>query len=159
MVNKVGTFLLMIFILNLGYAQESDLATEAELQPWIDAEKESVRAKTGDVISVDLLSVSDDHKQEFETWVADVLYDALYKSDNPMKKAQLNAVRWFEPMSQNEDGSWSYCWIMDPIIPKTVYDIELFLKQELGADEAKMQWEKYLSMVTQQQVLLRQTDK
>lgn len=60
-----------------------------------------------------------------------------------MKKDQLKVTRWLEPAHQNEDKTWTYVWIMDPIIPNTDYDIPTFLNMEYGEEKGKEHWAKY----------------
>ena len=88
-----------------------------------------------------------------------MLYSALNKSDSEMKKAQLKATRWLEPVRQNKDSTWTYSWIMDPIIPNTNYDISTFLELEYGKDLGQKYWVMYLSFMAAdpQIITLKQT--
>jgi hypothetical protein len=140
--------------------QEEKMASSKELQKWIKKDKESTRAKTGDNILVVIVKVKDESKQEFELWIKDVLYSALNKSKSEMKKAQLKATRWLEPVRQNEDSTWTYSWIMDPLIPNTNYDIPRFLDLEYGEELGKKHWEKYMTFMAElpQTMVLKQTD-
>lgn len=141
------------------YGQDEKMASSEELQKWIAKDKESTRAKTDDNILIVIVKVKDEAKQEFETWIKDVLYSALYKSESEMKKAQLKATRWLEPVRQNQDSTWTYSWIMDPLIPKTNYDIPVFLNSEYGEELGKKHWEKYMAFMAEppQAVVLKQT--
>ncbi|MBK9335619.1 MAG: hypothetical protein IPM98_03115 [Lewinellaceae bacterium] len=76
-------------------------------------------------------------KSEFEQWVKDVFYPALRKSESPMHEAQLNATRWLEPAGQNEDKTWTYAWIMDPVVPKADYDIPTLLNTAYGEEKVR----------------------
>ncbi len=142
------------------YAQDGNGASSEELQQWIAKEKESTRAHTNDRILVVIVKVKNDAKQEFESWIEDVLYSALYNSTSEMKKAQLKDTRWLVPVSPNSDSTWTYSWIMDPIIPKTNYDIPRFLNNEYGEEMGKKHWEKYMTFMAEppQTLYLRQTD-
>lgn len=101
----------------------------AQTRPYITP------AKPGETVLVVVAAIKPEKKAEYETWMKDVMYAALYKSQNPVKKEQLKVTRWLKPVRQNADSTWTYSFIMDPIIPKTDYDIPTFLKQEYG--EAK----------------------
>ncbi len=141
-------------------AQEGKKATSAELQKWIALDKEETRAANDQQVLIVLVQVKEESKDDFDAWIKDVLYAALYKSKSEMKKAQLNAVRWMEPVRQNEDGTWTYSWIMDPIILGTNYDIIPFLTSEYGEEEGMKHWDKYLTFMAAQpqSIMLKQTD-
>jgi hypothetical protein len=136
------------------------MADSKELQKWIKSNKETNRAKTSDKILVVIVNVKGELKNEFDIWVKDVLYDALYKSKSEMKKAQLKTVRWLEPVRQNRDSTWTYSWIMDPIIPNTDYDILTFLEKEYGKELGQKHWDKYLTFMASEPslVTLKQTN-
>jgi hypothetical protein len=142
------------------FAQEQEQASSAELQKWIALEKEETRANYSDLVLVVIVKVKDESKKDFETWVDEVLYNALNNSESEMKKAQLKATRWLEPTKQNGDGSWTYSWIMDPVIPKTNYDIQPFLINEYGEKAGKDHWQKYLTFMAgpPQSYMFTQTD-
>lgn len=105
--------------------------------------REQMRAKYGDEVLIVVTYVKDESKSDFEKWINDVLYAALNKTKNPMKIDQLKVTRWLVPTHQNEDKTWTYVWIMDPIIPNTDYDIPTFLNKEYGEEKGKEHWEKY----------------
>jgi hypothetical protein len=107
--------------------------------------KEQTRAKTGDEVWVIVNYVKENSKPEFEQWIKDVFYPALHKSKDSMTKEQLNATRWLEPARQNEDKSWTYVWIMDPVVPNADYDITSLLNKAYGEEKGKAHWEKYQS--------------
>lgn len=139
---------------------QEEMATSEELQEWIGKDKESTRAKNGDQVLIVIIQVKSASKQDFDAWIEDVLYAALHSTDSEMKMAQLKATRWLTPVSQNADGTWTYSWIMDPVIPKTNYDIPRFLNLEYGEELGNVHWQKYLSFlaVPPQAYVLQQTD-
>ena len=105
-------------------------------------------AKPDQTVLVVVTDIKNDKKAEYESWIKDVLYAALYKSQNPMKKDQLTVTRWMRPVRQNADSTWTYAFIMDPAIPKTDYDIPTFLKQEYGEEKGNRyanQYETFLA--------------
>lgn len=135
----VSIFTLMITFFFLSCGQETkNLNSDTQPLP-----REQMRAKNGDEVLIIVTYVKDELKPEFEKWISDVLYAALNKTTNPMKKDQLKVTRWLEPAHQNEDKTWTYVWIMDPIIPNTDYDIPTFLNQEYGEEKGKEHWAKY----------------
>lgn len=140
--------------------QDGKMASSDELQKWIQLDKEATRAKTDEQILMVIVKIKNKSKGEFETWIKDVLYSALNNSESEMKKAQLKATRWLEPVGQNKDSTWTYSWIMDPIIPNTNYDIPVFLNKEYGEEIGKKHWDTYLTFMAEepQAIVLRQTN-
>lgn len=150
--------LMLMWNLN-AYCQDEKMASSEELQKWIEKDKESTRAKTDDQILIVIVKVKNESKEAFEAWIKNVLYSALYKSESEMKKAQLKTTRWLEPVMQNEDSTWTYSWIMDPIIPETNYDIPKFLNNEYGEELGNKHWVEYLTFMAgpPQGIVLKQT--
>lgn len=139
------TTLCTLFISFLFFACGQDAPKSNSQIKAVTTATELLRAKTGDEVWIIVSYIKNDKKSEFDMWIKDVLYAALYKSTNPMKKDQLKVTRWLEPIRQNEDKSWTYAWIMDPIIPNTDYDIPTFLNKEYGEVKGKEHWAKYES--------------
>lgn len=142
------------------YSQIKEVADSRVLQKWIKSNKELNRAKPTETIFIVIVNVKKESKKEFDSWVKDVLYAALYNSKSEMKKAQLKTVRWLEPIRQNADSTWTYSWIMDPVIPQTDYEIDAFLEKEYGSELGRQHWNKYLTfMATEPKVIaLKQTN-
>lgn len=140
--------------------QDETMAGSEELQMWLEKDKASTRAKNDEMVFIVVVKVKNESKQEFEKWIKDVLYSALYKSESEIKMAQLKATRWLEPVEQNEDSTWTYSWIMDPLIPKTNYDILKFLNSAYGEELAEEHWKKYLTFMATppQSIVLKQTN-
>ena len=156
----LNVFFLLLITTSIAVAQSDSKASSEELQKWINLEKEETRAKYGESVLIVIIKVKDESKIDFDKWIEEVLYKALYNSESDMKKAQLKATRWLEPTRQNQDGTWTYSWIMDPIIPNTNYDIELFLVKEYGEEIGKAHWQKYLTFMADQPQshMLKQTN-
>jgi hypothetical protein len=118
------------------------------------------RAKTNDHVLLVVLTIKPTAKADFDSWVKDILYKALYQSKSEMKKAQLkgNPVAG-TPVRQNADSTWTYSWIMDPVIPNTDYDILTFLKNEYGNETGEKHWQTYLTFMAREPIIvgLKQT--
>lgn len=123
--------------------------------------KEQMRAKTGEEVWIIVTYVKEASKSEYEQWIKDIFYPALQQSKNPMNKAQLNATRWLEPAGQNEDKTWTYTWIMDPVVPKGDYDIPTLLNTAYGEEKGKAYWAKYETFWAKpvEMHVLKQTEK
>ena len=156
------TFLIFSFLcLCLTVQAQVTEATPADLQKWIKTDKQRNRAALNDHVLLVVVSVKPEMKTEFDAWIKNVLYAALYRSKSEMKKAQLKTVRWLEPLRQNADSTWTYSWIMDPVIPNTDYDIPTFLNNEYGIEEGMKHWNTYLTFLAREPMVvgLMQTDK
>lgn len=142
-------------------SSQIDSAHVEHLQKWVKKDKMSTRAKEGEKVLIVTVNVKHPLKEDFEKWINDVLYQALENSESLMKKAQLKATRWLEPVKINKDSTWTYTWIMDPIIPNTNYDIQKFLILEYGEDLGKQHWENYKLFMAAppKSSILRQTRK
>ena len=137
---KLKSIILFLIIVAFFSCKDETKNTKSDV---IAPAKETMRAKTGDDVLIVVSYIKNESKAEFEKWIKDVLYAALNKTSSQMKKDQLMRTRWLEPAQQNEDKSWTYVWIMDPIIPNTDYDISTFLNKEYGEEKGKIYWAKY----------------
>lgn len=135
---SICVVIITAFLLACGQETKTPSATAAPT-------KEQMRAKTGEEVWVIVTHVKGDQKPAFEQWVKEIFYPALQKSKNPMHKAQLQSTRWLEPAAQNEDKSWTYAWIMDPVLPKADYDIATLLNTAYGEEKGKAHWEAYMA--------------
>lgn len=131
---KINLFTLALLLMSAGcFAQKATYVTPA---------------KPDQTVLLVVTDIKNEKKADYESWIKDVLYAALYKSQNPMKKDQLKVTRWMRPVRQNADSTWTYAFIMDPAIPKTDYDIPTFLKQEYGEEKGNRyanQYETFLA--------------
>lgn len=109
------------------------------------------RAKQSDVVQVIILTVKENAKTDFEDWIDNIFYKALYNSPNQVRKDQLKVTRFLKPYEQNADKTWSYTWIMDPVLSGIDYNILFLLKEEYGEENALKYWEKYLTFFAKPQ--------
>jgi hypothetical protein len=54
----------------------------------------------------------------------EVFFKVLTASKAPQRAAQYQQTRWLTPAQQNEDGTWTYVFIMDPVVADANYEIE-----------------------------------
>lgn len=157
---SILTLLLTNFLFISIYSQNESDGNNKILEKWINTEKGENRAATNDKVQISIVTIKNESKAEFEDWISNVLYSALNSSESRMKQAQLKATRWLEPLEPNPDSTWTYCWIMDPLIPNTIYDIPDFLNKEYGEELAGKHLNKFMSFMARepQNVFLRQTD-
>jgi hypothetical protein len=93
--------------------------------------KEPRLALTG-TAGVFLYQIKPDQTAAFEEMLGKVK-DALAKSDNPVRKQQLNGWKVYkaaEPMGANA----LYVFVIDPAVPSAEYDLFMLLAEGLGAE-------------------------
>ncbi|MBI1760641.1 MAG: hypothetical protein HYR56_04310 [Acidobacteria bacterium] len=93
-------------------------------------------AVEGDEVWVAVNTIKADKREQFEKWVYEIFWPAGLKL--PAKeRAAFEHTRVLRPSKANDDGTWTYLYVMDPVIPGAEYDIERLLKRMF--DEAKAQ--------------------
>ena len=88
--------------------------------------------------------VKADKRQQFEKFVYEILLPALKegaKVDLPSKKI-IEQTRMLEPRTANKDSSYTYIWLMDPIVKDADYSYPGILNKVYSPEETK----KYISM-------------
>ena len=91
------------------------------------------RAVTGEKMWVLLNRVKADKRELHEKFVHEILRPAaLQVSPDIVQK-----VRFLHPTEPNEDGTYTYFFLMDPYIEGAQYDIQSLLKQVYGEDKAQ----------------------
>jgi hypothetical protein len=87
------------------------------------AEREIVRAKEGEKMWVLLNYIKADKCGQFEHFVHDILMPAAQR----IEPETYYKVRILHPTRQNEDGTFTYVFLMDPLIPDADYSFEYLL--------------------------------
>ena len=103
-----------------------------------------VVASSGDPMWVILNHVKADKRQQFEKFVYEVLLPALEKNaeSDPISKNIIEQTRMLEPRRANKDSSYTYIWLMDPLVKKADYSYPGILSRIHSPEETK----KYISM-------------
>ena len=107
-------------------------------------EKNKVVASSGESMWVILNHVKADKRQQFEKFAYEILLPALKekaKSDL-ISKQIIDQTRMLEPMRANKDSSYTYIWLMDPLVKDANYSYPGILGQVYSPEETK----KYISM-------------
>ena len=107
-------------------------------------DKRNVVASSGESMWVILNHVKADKRQEFEKFVYEILLPALKedaKVDLTSKKI-IEQTRMLEPKRANKDSSYTYIWLMDPIVKDADYSYPGILNKVYSPEETK----KYISM-------------
>ena len=107
-------------------------------------DNKNVVASTGESMWVILNHVKADKRQQFEKFVYEILLPALKegaKVDLTSKKI-IEQTRMLEPKRANKDSSYTYIWLMDPIVKDADYSYPGILNKVYSPEETK----KYISM-------------
>ena len=101
-------------------------------------------ASSGESMWVVLNHVKPDKRQQFEKFAYDILLPALKataKNDIISRKI-IDQTRMLEPMRVNKDSSYTYIWLMDPLVKDASYSYPNILSQVYTPEEVK----EYISM-------------
>ncbi len=99
-------------------------------------------AVENDEVWVAVNTIKADKREQFEKWVFEIFWPAGLKL--PAKeRIAFEYTRVLRPTKANDDGTWTYIYVMDPVIPRAEYDIDRWLKRLFS--EAKAQ--EYAQMV------------
>ena len=107
-------------------------------------EDKKIVATSGDPMWVILNHVKANKRQQFEEFAYEVLLPALQetaKSDLTTRK-MIGQTRMLEPRTANKDSSYTYIWLMDPLVKDAIYSYPGILKRVYSPEETK----KYISM-------------
>ena len=105
---------------------------------------QTTESKQGDPMWVILNHVKADKRQQFEKFAYKVLLPALEENakSNLTTKKMIGQTRMLEPRRANKDSSYTYIWLMDPLIKDAIYSYPGILKRVYSPEETK----KYISM-------------
>ena len=95
--------------------------------------RETIRATDGERMWVLLNHVKVDKWEQHEHFVHNILMPAAEKAD----QTAFRHTRFLHPAEQNEDGTYTSIWIMDPHIESADYDIPRLLKKAYGEEQGE----------------------
>ena len=103
-----------------------------------------VVASSGDPMWVILNHVKADKRAQFEKFVYEILLPALEENAKNDSKTRnlIEQTRMLEPRRANKDSSYTYIWLMDPIVKDADYSYPGILNRVHSPEET----EKYISM-------------
>lgn len=107
-------------------------------------------AKEGDTIWVLINHVKGDKKKQFERFVHEVFWDGSAKL-NQEEQRVFKQTRVLHPTRQEEDGSYKYIFIMDPVLKGGNYDIGQLMEKIYGPEKAKEYGRLYDEAVLEEQ--------
>ena len=102
-------------------------------------------AASGDPVWVILNHVKADKRPQFEKFVYEVRLPALEKKaeSDPSSRKIIEHTRMLEATKADKDSSYTYIWLMDPVVKEANYSYP----GVIGAVHSPEETEKYLSMV------------
>lgn len=111
--------------------------------PTLAQDKSTMRAEKGQEVWLIINYVKDEAKADYETFMADTFFAYLQQSDNNKTQQQYRQTRYLRPADQNEDGSWTYVFLMDPVVQDGNYDILDLFTEFHPEEEAKKLMSQY----------------
>jgi hypothetical protein len=99
----------------------------------VNVARETIRAANGEQMWVLLNHVKADKWEQHRHFVHDILMPAAEKVD----PAAFRHTRFLHPAEQNEDGTYTSVWLMDPLIEGADYSFLGLLTKAYGEEQAK----------------------
>ena len=109
--------------------------------------KTNTKAREGDQVWLIVNYVKAESKREFEQFMEDVFFKVLTTSRDPQRAEQYQKTRWLTPAQQNEDRTWTYAFIMDPVVANANYDIEKLFQEQYSPEKSAELFRQYESYV------------
>lgn len=110
-------------------------------------DKADIRAREGEQAWLIVNYVKPESKQDFEKFMEEIFFDALTTSQAPQRAEQYRKTRWFTPARQNEDGTWTYAFIMDPVVAYADYEIEKLFQEKYSPEKSTELLRQYESFI------------
>lgn len=107
------------------------------------------RAKEGEKVWIMINKVKADVKEEYEKYMTDVFYDLLLTTQTAKLQEQYKTSRWLTGTKENEDGTWNYVFIMDPVVEDGDYRFEPLFMEKYEEEEAKKLIAQYNSFMAE----------
>jgi hypothetical protein len=100
------------------------------------------RAAVGDTIYVVEHTVRADRRAQFERFLQDTYWPAVRqvaRFDTTVARV-LRQTRVVYPLRANDDGTFSYLFLMDPVVPGETYNIRALLRRVYGDMDAERRY-------------------
>ena len=98
-----------------------------------ETQRECIRAVDGEKMQVLLNHVKPDRRKEFEHFMHEIIKQIAVRSELHV----LNQTRILHPSGPNADGSYTYIFLMDPVVPDGEYGFEKLLLLAYSPEEAE----------------------
>jgi hypothetical protein len=115
-----------------GNAATQPISTNTPTAQNQEVEKEYLRAVDGEKMWVLLNHVKPDRRKEFERFMHQIIKQIGARSEPHV----LNRTRILHPTGPNEDGTYTYIFLMDPVVQDGEYSFEKLLSLAYSPEEA-----------------------
>lgn len=119
----------------------------------ISAGEDTYRAVENEPVWVLLNRVKPDKREQFEEFMYGEFFDKIVENDG-LDAEVVKTVRILEPKEANEDGTYTYVFIMDPLKEGVTYDIGHYLSQVYGEEKAKELGSRFAECFAEPQTLI-----
>ena len=130
-------FLLIVFSMFM-------LNPNQNAQTTKDLSVATMRAAKGDTVWVLLNHIKADQREQFEKFVHEILWPIALESD-PISQQVAHHTRVLHPVEMNKDSTYTYIFIMDPVIQGANYQFSYYLKKKHDEEKTK----EYLKMANE----------
>jgi hypothetical protein len=93
--------------------------------------RDTIRASAGENVWVLLTHIKADKREAFEHFMQNILIPAAQQAAPEVYRH----VRFLRPTEPNEDGTYTYIFLPDPLLPDGEYGIVELLKQVYPAEQ------------------------
>lgn len=105
--------------------------------------KEKIRAKQGDKMLLVINYVKAEVKEDYMKFMEEVFFDAVVHSNTPLLQEQHRKTRWLLPQGQNEDQSWTFVYLMDPLVEEGDYQFPSVLQEKYTKEKVEALMKQY----------------
>lgn len=122
-------FLLIVFAMFM-------LNSDQNAQTTKDQPGSTMRAAKGDTVWVLLNHIKTDKCEQFEKFVHEIFWGEATRLD-PASQQAFQQTRVLHPVEMNKDSTYTYIFLMDPVITGRSYKISYYLKKMYSEEKAK----------------------
>jgi hypothetical protein len=120
-----------------------------------------VRGAVGDTVRVIVNHVRNDRRDEFERFLHETLYPAMVQAapTDSITARQMQRARLLRPATMSADSTWSYVFIVDPVVSSASYSFpRLFAKvfAPAKADSAMQSFRESLARPSESYILVNE---
>lgn len=98
--------------------------------------KEQMRSQEGDKVFLIINQVKDASKADYENFMHDIFFPLVTTSKMEKMQEQYQKTRWLTPARPNKDSTWTYVFLMDPVVEGGNYQFEPLFEEKYSKEEA-----------------------
>ena len=135
--------------MNLAFKITSILGLFLLTQVSYAQSKQEMRAQKGEKVVIITATIKAEAKEDYEKWIRDIFYGVINNDKSPTMQEQYLKARWLTPTRQNEDGTWTYLFLMDPWVEDGDYHFQSVLERKYSKEETQQLLELELSYLAE----------